>query len=88
MVIKSGLHVSTRPINKPVARYNNPAPLSDRFDFLSTEVFLIGGGAKKKVRKHSTRVGAIEVHLIPILLTAKVNKRVILFYFNKNFLGS
>ena len=88
MVIKNGLHISTRSINKPVARYNNPAPLSDRFDFLSTDFFLIGGGAKKKVREHSTRVGAIEVHPIPILLTAKVNERVILFYFNKNFLAS
>ena len=88
MVIKSGLHVSTRSIYKPVARYNNPALLSDRFDFLSTEFFLIGGGAKKKVCKHFTRVGAIEVYPIPILLTAKVNKKVILFYFNKNFLGS
>ena len=49
MVIKSGLHVSTLSINKPVARYDNPVPLSDRFDFLSTEFFfLIGGGAKKK----------------------------------------
>ena len=82
MVIKNGLHISTRSINKPVARYNNPAPLSDRFDFLSTEFFFDWG------RKHTTRVGAIEVHPIPILLTAKVNKKVILFYFNKSFLGS
>ena len=48
MVIKSGLQISTRLIYKPVARYDNPAPLSDRFDFLSTDFFLIGGGAKKK----------------------------------------
>ena len=82
MVIKSGLHISTRSIYKPVARYNNPVPLSDRFDFLSTEFFFDWG------RKHTTRVGAIEVHPIPILLTAKVNKRVILINFNKNSLAS
>ena len=48
MVIKSGLQISTQSINKPVARYNNPVPLSDRFDFLSTEFILVGGGDKKK----------------------------------------
>ena len=88
MVIKSGLQISTRSIYKPVARYNDPAPLSDRFDFLSTDFFFDWGWCKKKVRKHSTRVGAIEVYLIPILLTAKVNKRVILIYLNNFFLAS
>ena len=88
MVIKSGSQISTRSINKPVARYNDPAPLSDRFDFLSTDFFFDWGWCKKKVCKHFTRVGAIEVYPIPILLTAKVNKRVILLFFNKNFLRS
>ena len=48
MVIKSGLLILTRLINKPVARYDNPVPLSDRFDFLSAEFFFGWGWCKKK----------------------------------------